>query len=70
MTTAGTSLGGSLFGNKTTAPTLTFGTPAVTTSAFSFGTPKTTATTGMSFKAYKCWLFKVVHLVQIKSMSS
>ena len=45
----GTSLGGSFFGNKTTAPTLTFGTPAVTSSAFSFGAAKTNATTGMMY---------------------
>jgi hypothetical protein len=46
---AGTSLGGSFFGSKTTAPTLTFGTPAVTSSAFSFGAAaaKPSATTGM-----------------------
>ncbi|XP_028397776.1 nucleoporin p54-like [Dendronephthya gigantea] len=48
MTSAATPFGGSFFGNKTTASTLTFGTPAVTatSSAFSFGTPKSTATTG------------------------
>ena len=42
-----TSLGGGFFGSKSTAPTLTFGTPAITSSAFSFGTPKTTGTTGL-----------------------
>ena len=44
--TPGPSLGSSLFA-KTSAPTLTFGTPAVTTPAFSFGTAKTTATSGL-----------------------